>query len=92
MKSQIMKSRIISISTATYDGYEIPAILDSVAACGVKHVEPAFNIGYTEPFDESAFNETSAKQYAAWLKESGLACFAFSSHIDLGTPGTCHLW
>lgn len=81
-----MKSRIISISTAPYDGYEFPAVLDSVASLGVKHVEPAFIVGYTEPFDESAFNEASAKQYASWLKQSGLACFAFSSHIDLGIP------
>jgi sugar phosphate isomerase/epimerase len=82
-----MKSRIISISTAPYDGYEFPAILDSISSCGVQHVEPAFIVGYTEPFDEDAFNEASAKQHAAWLKESGLACFAFSSHIDLGIPG-----
>jgi sugar phosphate isomerase/epimerase len=81
-----MKSRIVSISAAPYDGYEFPAILDSLASCGVKHVEPAFIVGYTEPFNEEAFNESSAEQYAGWLKESGLDCFAFSSHIDLGTP------
>jgi len=79
-------SRILSISTAPYDGYEFPAALDSIAACGAKHVEPAFIVGYTEPFDEEAFNEKNAKQYAAWLKQAGLACFAFSSHIDLGQP------
>jgi len=89
----------------------------------VKHVEPAFIVGYTEPFDESAFNEASAKlgglssvrraasQERCWLPGAplsgpcrwawgpaawrfhapllgpqGLACFAFSSHIDLGIP------
>lgn len=80
-------SRILSISTAPYDGYEFPAALDSIAACGATHVEPAFIVGYTEPFDEEAFNESNTKQYAAWLKQSGLGCFAFSSHIDLGRPG-----
>jgi sugar phosphate isomerase/epimerase len=80
-------SRILSISTAPYDGYEFPAALDSIAACGATHVEPAFIVGYTEPFDEEAFNEKNAEQYAAWLKQSGLGCFAFSSHIDLGKPG-----
>ena len=80
-------SRILSISTAPYDGYEIPTALDSIAACGATHVEPAFIVGYTEPFDENTFTEKNAKQYAAWLKESGLGCFAFSSHIDLGRPG-----
>jgi hypothetical protein len=39
-------SGIISISTAPYDGYEIPAMLDSVASCGATHVEPAFIVGY----------------------------------------------
>jgi sugar phosphate isomerase/epimerase len=78
--------RILSISTAPYDGYDFPAALDSIAACGAKHVEPAFIVGYTEPFDEEVFNEKNAKQYAAWLKQSGLGCFAFSSHIDLGQP------
>ncbi|MBV9491824.1 MAG: sugar phosphate isomerase/epimerase [Verrucomicrobia bacterium] len=79
-------SRIISVSTAPYDGYEVPAILDSVASCGATHVEPAFIVGYTEPFEESAFNDVDAEKYAAWLRQSGLGCFAFSSHIDLGTP------
>jgi sugar phosphate isomerase/epimerase len=79
-------SRILSISTAPYDGYEFPAAMDSIAACGAKHVEPAFIVGYTEPFDEEAFNEKNAKQYAAWFKQGGLGCFAFSSHIDLGQP------
>jgi sugar phosphate isomerase/epimerase len=77
--------RIISISTAPYDGYEVPAILDSIASCGATHVEPAFIVGYTEPFEEGVFNEAEAERYAAWLKQSGLGCFAFSSHIDLGT-------
>lgn len=80
-------SRIVSISSAPYDGYEFPAALDSIASCGATHVEPAFIVGYTEPFDEEAFNEKNTRQYAAWLKQSGLACFAFSSHIDLGQPG-----
>src|ERR1700746_91252 len=76
--------RIISISTAPYDGYEVPAILDSIASCGATHVEPAFIVGYTEPFEEDVFNEAEAERYAGWLKQSGLGCFAFSSHIDLG--------
>ncbi len=76
--------RIISISTAPYDGHEVPAILDSIASCGATHVEPAFIVGYTEPFEEGSFNEAEAERFAAWLKQSGLGCFAFSSHLDLG--------
>jgi sugar phosphate isomerase/epimerase len=78
--------RIVSVSAAPYDGYPFPRVLESLAACGATHVEPAFIVGYTEPFDESAFSATQALQYAAWLKEAGLKCHAFSSHIDLGRP------
>jgi sugar phosphate isomerase/epimerase len=81
-----MSDRIISVSTAPYDGYSFPKLLDSLASCGVRYVEPAFIVGYTEPFDEDAFNATEAKRYAGWLRESGIGCFALSSHIDLGAP------
>jgi sugar phosphate isomerase/epimerase len=82
-----MSDRIISISAAPYDGYEFPAILDSIASCGARYVEPAFIVGYTEAFDESTFSLSNTPKYIDWLKQSGLQCFAFSSHIDLGTPG-----
>jgi sugar phosphate isomerase/epimerase len=78
--------RIISISAAPYDGFEFPALLDSIASCGAQYVEPAFIVGYTEPFDESTFRLSNVPKYTAWLKQSGLQCFAFSSHIDLGNP------
>jgi sugar phosphate isomerase/epimerase len=78
--------RIISISAAPYDGFEFPAMLDSIASCGAQYVEPAFIVGYTEPFDESTFSLSNVPKYTAWLKQSGLQCFAFSSHIDLGNP------
>ena len=64
--------RIISISAAPYDGYEFPEILDSLASCGVTHVEPAFIVGYTGAFDESAFTPAKARQTIAWLAGSGL--------------------
>ncbi len=76
--------RIVSFSAAPYDGYDFPEALESLAACGVTHVEPAFIVGYTERFDESAFSADKASRHAGWLADSGLACFAFSSHIDLG--------
>ncbi len=79
-----MTGRVVSISAAPYDGYEFPAVLDSMAACGVRHVEPAFIVGYTEPFDEDSFTDARARQHRSWLDASGLGCLAFSSHIDLG--------
>lgn len=87
-----MNARIVSVSAAPYDGYPFPRVLESLAACGVTHVEPAFIVGYTEPFDESAFSPAQATQYAAWLKESGISCHAFSSHIDLGRPGALEVF
>ena len=81
-----MEQRIISISAAPYDGYEFPRILESLSACGVKYVEPAFIVGYTGAFDESAFSENNTRQYVNWLSDSGMVCHAFSSHIDLGRP------
>lgn len=81
-----MSDRIISISAAPYDGYEFPAMLDSIASCGAQYVEPAFIVGYTERFDESSFRLSKVPQYTTWLKQSGLQCFGFSSHIDLGKP------
>ena len=80
------RSRIVSVSAAPYDGYPFPRVLESLAAIGATHVEPAFIVGYTEPFDEDAFSPAQALQYAGWLKEAGIACHAFSSHIDLGRP------
>lgn len=79
-------ARTVSVSAAPYDGYPFPRVLESLAACGATHVEPAFIVGYTEPFDESTFTEAHARQYAAWLREHGIGCRAFSSHIDLGRP------
>src|ERR1700730_4636693 len=79
-----MSNRIISISAAPYDGNAFPATLDSIASCGAQYVEPAFIVGYTEPFDESSFRLSNVPQYTNWLKQSGLQCYAFSAHMDLG--------
>lgn len=79
-----MAARIVSVSAAPYDGHDFPKVLESLAAFGVRHVEPAFIVGYTEAFDESAFTNGQAQIYSRWLTESGVGCHAFSSHIDLG--------
>lgn len=79
-----MSERIISISGAPYDGHPVPAMLASMAACGARHVEPAFIVGYTEPFNETEFTPAHAQQWRRWLADSSLDCHAMSSHIDLG--------
>jgi len=80
----------ISISAAPYDGHAVPVMLDSLAKCGATHVEPAYIVNYTEPFDESAFSEQHAAEWRRWLSESGIACEAFSAHVDLGVPENAH--
>ncbi len=82
--SQHAPERIISISGAPYDGYAFEQMLASLSRIGATHVEPAFIVGYTEPFGEDTFTQANAIQYARWLQEAGIDCFAFSSHIDLG--------
>ena len=76
--------RIVSVSAAPYDGWETAVVLESLARCGATHVEPAFIVGYTEPFDEAAFGETEAARWSSLLRAWGLGCHALSSHIDLG--------
>jgi len=73
-------NRIISLSSVPYDGYDFPSALESMAACGVTHVEPAFIIGYSGPINDSDFTADKASQYAGWLNDAGIACYAFSAH------------
>ncbi|PDT46618.1 TIM alpha/beta barrel domain-containing protein [Sinorhizobium fredii] len=79
-----MRDRIISVSGAPYDGHSRETMLESVARIGFSHLEPAFIVGYTDPFDESAFKSDEAKDWRRALDTAGVACHAMSSHIDLG--------
>lgn len=81
-----MSGRVLSVSTAPYDGHPMPAALDSLARIGASHVEPAFIVGYTEPFDESAFLPDRIAEFRRWMADAGLGCHAMSTHIDLGLP------
>jgi sugar phosphate isomerase/epimerase len=85
-------TRIVSVSAAPYDGYPLGAALDSLAACGVNYVEPAFIVGYTEPFTEEAFTPGAAAIYRRALESSGLLCHAFSAHMDLGLPDAAEIF
>ncbi|KQT83840.1 hypothetical protein ASG48_10590 [Aurantimonas sp. Leaf443] len=81
-----LSGRIVSVSAAPYDGHPLPVALESLARIGASHVEPAFIVGYTEPFDETAFLPSRVAAYRRALREAGLGCHAVSSHIDLGLP------
>lgn len=55
-----------------YNEHDAAAALDSPAASGVHHVEPAYIVGYTEPLDGDAFTEGAAVPYVGRLAASGL--------------------
>jgi sugar phosphate isomerase/epimerase len=82
----------VSISAAPYDGHPVPEMLESLARCGATHVEPAYIVNYTEPFDETAFSERNAALWRNGMNEHGIACEAFSAHIDLGNPGAADVF
>lgn len=87
-----MKDRIISASGAPYDGYGREEMLESIARIGFRHVEPAFIVGYTEPFDESAFLPAEMASWRRSLSDAGLGCHAMSSHIDLGLDDSVEIF
>lgn len=86
MTASSTPDRIVSVSGAPYDGYPAGQMLESLARIGATHVEPAYIVGYTEPFDESAFTPARAAEFARALADHGIGCHAMSSHIDLGRP------
>lgn len=59
-------------------------MLESLARLGVSHVEPAFIVGYTDPFDETAFLPERMLLWRRALAATGMNCLAVSTHIDLG--------
>lgn len=87
-----MRKRIISVGSGAYSGYSYPVLLESLAGCGITHVEPAFIQGYTDPFDETTFSLHHAAQINHWLQESGMQCYAFSAHMSLGRPDSLEIF
>ena len=77
--------RILSVSTAPFDGYDLSVAISEIARLGIRYVEPAFIQGYTDPFCEDVFSPANAKRILKLLKEEGVSCFALSAHMDLGS-------
>ena len=77
-----MKKPIL-ISTAAYDGYDLPVVFNEISGHGVELVELAFIEGYTDPFTEEVFSEANGKRIAGLLKDNNLTCPAVSAHMDL---------
>jgi sugar phosphate isomerase/epimerase len=73
----------ILISTAAYDGYDLPVVFKEISGHGVELAELAFIEGYTDPFTEEVFSEANAKHIAGLLSEHNLSCPTVSAHMDL---------
>lgn len=86
------EQRIVSVSAAPYDGHPLHTTLESLARIGATHVEPAFIVGYTEPFDETAFLPSAIMDTRRALSDAGIACHTVSSHIDLGLPDAVEIF
>ena len=78
-------SRLISISTAAFDGYDLPVALDEIAAAGGTHAEIAYIKGYVA-FDEDAFSPGNAAAVADALRMAGLSSVAVSAHVNAALP------
>jgi len=79
----VARSRVVSVSTAAFDGYDLDLATAEIAALGATHVELAYIQGYVE-FDESAFGEANAARVARALAAAGLASVALSAHVNAG--------
>lgn len=75
--------RIISVSTAPYDGYELPQALDSIAASGATLADPAF---LSAAAGDEAFDTARGRRVARWLRDAGLDAHAVHAEMDLGGP------
>jgi len=84
--------RIISVSTAAFDGYDLAIAVDEISRLGVDHVELAFIQGYMDSFDEDYFSKINAKMIQGLLSDTGLSCFAFSAHMDLAARGAVDIF
>ena len=80
--------RIISVSTAAFNGYDLSVAMDEISRLGASSVEVAFIQGYTDSFGEEVFSSENAGRIQRLLSETGLSCFALSAHMNLVTRGS----
>jgi sugar phosphate isomerase/epimerase len=76
-------TRIVSVSTALYDGYPLEQAIDEIAAAGARSIEPAYIKGYVV-FDESAFSRGNGALLSSRIADAGMVVTAVSAHMDLG--------
>lgn len=83
-------SRIISVSTALFDGYPMEQAIEEIAAAGVHSLEPAYIEGYVD-FDESAFSPANGRRLAARTASAGMTVTAVSAHLNLVRRDASHM-
>lgn len=75
--------RIISVSTAVFDGHGLDAAIANIAESGAGWIEPAYIGGYVD-FDETDLEEPAAQALSRQVQAAGLRVRAVSAHMDLG--------
>lgn len=78
-------TRIVSISTALFDGYGMDLAIDEIARSGAAFVEPAYIRGYVD-FGEDDFAAAPAIRLRRRIADAGLSIHAVSAHMDLSLP------
>lgn len=78
-------ARIVSISTALFDGYGMDLAIDEIARSGAAFVEPAYIKGYVD-FGEDDFASAPAKRLRQSIEQAGLSVHAISAHMNLALP------
>ncbi len=76
----------ISVSTATYDGYDLATALQTIHDLGVNFVELVDIAGHSETFDERNLDRSHAEQARDQLANYNLQCRCLSAHMDLSSP------
>ena len=74
------------VSLVAFDGYPFETAVRTLAAIGVRRIEPALIAGYTDPFDETVFTDERARRMRMTAEAAGITCAAFSAHVDIGAP------
>ncbi len=81
-----MSSPFISISSGAYNGHPMQTAFEEVARIGGTHLEMIFIHGFSNPFEESFFCDSSAKTVRKLYADNSLTCGAFAAHMDMSSP------
>ncbi|TKJ45462.1 hypothetical protein CEE35_03875 [Candidatus Aerophobetes bacterium Ae_b3b] len=78
----------LAVNTASYDGYDLPVVLEHVARLGFGLVEIAAIKGFTEHVIPEKMCLSDFSRVAKLMNSNGLSSMSFSGHADLGQDNT----